>query len=56
MNQPMSGKKGSQATRRLRERDADKRGGNVAREFPTGPPGSLSHEATNYLRDLAVCN
>ena len=52
----MSGKKGYQATRHLRERDAAKRGGNTAREFPAGPPGSLAHEASNYLRGLAVRN
>ena len=36
------GKKGYQATRKLRERDQDKRGGNAANDLPAGVPGSLS--------------
>ena len=50
------GKKGYQATRRLRERDHDKRGGNSANELPAGLPGSLAHESARYLQSLAVRN
>jgi integrase/recombinase XerD len=52
----MAGRKGYKATRRLRERAQDKRGGNRAVELPTGPPGSLAHEAAAYLENLAVRN
>jgi len=52
----MPGKKGYQATRRLRERGHDKRGGNRANELPAGLPGSLAHESARYLQSLAVRN
>jgi len=52
----MAGKKGYQATRKLRERDQDKRGGNTANDLPAGVPGSLAHEAARYLQSLAVRN
>ncbi len=52
----MAGKKGYQATRKLRERNQDKRGGNAANELPAGPPGSLAREAAAYLENLAVRN
>jgi len=52
----MAGKKGYEATRRLRRRDRDKRGGNPAAELPDGPPGSLATEALRYLESLAVRN
>ena len=52
----MPGKKGYKATRRLRERDHDKRGGNSANELPAGLPGSLAHESARYLQSLAVRN
>jgi integrase/recombinase XerD len=52
----MSGKKGYQATRRLREREHDKRGGNSANDLPAGLPGSLAHESARYLQNLAVRN
>ena len=52
----MAGKKGYQATRKLRERDQDKRGGNAANDLPAGVPGSLAHEAGRYLQSLAVRN
>jgi integrase/recombinase XerD len=52
----MAGKKGYQATRKLRERNQDKRGGNTANELPAGVPGSLAHEAAHYLQSLAVRN
>jgi len=52
----MPGKKGYKATRRLRERDQDKRGGNNANELPAGLPGSLAHESARYLQSLAVRN
>ena len=52
----MPGKKGYQATRRLRERGHDKRGGNNANELPAGLPGSLAYESARYLQSLAVRN
>ena len=52
----MSGKKGYQATKRLRRRRRDKRGGNPAAELPAGRPGSLAAEALRYLEHLAVRN
>ena len=52
----MSGKKGYQATRRLRRRAADKRGGNQADQWPRGETGSLAAHAENYLEWLAVRN
>jgi integrase/recombinase XerD len=52
----MSGKKGYKATRRLRERDSGKRGGNPAAELPTGAPGTIAGEAPRYLEWLAVRN
>lgn len=52
----MSGKKGYKATRKLRERDKEKRGGNAAAELPTGAPDTLAGEAPRYLEWLAVRN
>jgi integrase/recombinase XerD len=52
----MNRKKGHQRGKHLRHRDRDKRGGNRADELPTGPPGSLAHEAAAYLESLAVRN
>ena len=48
----MSGKKGYQATRRLRRRAADKRGGNQANQWPHGEAGSLAAHAETYLQWL----
>jgi integrase/recombinase XerD len=50
------GKKGYKATRRLRERDKDKRGGNAAQDLPQGEAGSLAQLAESYLENLAVRN
>jgi integrase/recombinase XerD len=52
----MSGKKGYKVTRRLRERDSDKRGGSPTQDLPPGPPGSLAQLAESYLENLAVRN
>ena len=52
----MSGKEGYEATRRLRERDAEKRGGNAPGDFPRGRAGTLAGEAERYLEWLAVRN
>jgi integrase/recombinase XerD len=52
----MSGKKGYQATQRLRERSLEKRGGPKRDEWPQGELGSLCHFASNYLMSLAVKN
>ena len=52
----MAGKKGYDATRKLRERGADKRGGNHAKALPQGKAGSLAAEALRYLESLAVRN
>ena len=52
----MAGKKGYDATRKLRERGADKRGGNRAKDLPAGGKGSLAAEALRYLESLAVRN
>lgn len=52
----MPRKKGYQASRRLRERTADKRGGVRATDLPQGERGSLAAEAARYLEWLAVRN
>ena len=52
----MNRRKGHERGQRLRHRDPGKRGGNAAAELPTGPPGSLAHEAARYLEALAVRN
>lgn len=52
----MAGKKGYDATRRMRYRDAAKRGGNDAKDWPSGESGSLAAEALCYLEWLAVRN
>ena len=52
----MAGKKGYDATRKLRERGADKRGGNRAKDLPAGEQGSLAAEALRYLESLVVRN
>jgi len=52
----MPRKKGYKATRKLRERDSAKRGGNPAHDLPTGAPGTLAGEAPRYLENLAVRN
>jgi integrase/recombinase XerD len=52
----MNRKRGHQRGKHLRHRGRDKRGGNPADELPTGPPGSLAHEAAAYLESLAVRN
>ena len=52
----MAGKKEYHATRKLRERGADKRGGNSAKDLPPGAKGSLAAEAVRYLESLAVRN
>ena len=52
----MAGKKGYEATRRLREREQQKRGGNKADNFPQGEGGSLASESLHYLESLAVKN
>lgn len=50
------GKKGYKATRRLSQRDRDKRGGNAAHDLPQGGAGSLARLAESYLENLAVRN
>jgi integrase/recombinase XerD len=50
----MAGSKGYAATRRLRQREAQKRGGNAAEDFPRDEPGSLAAEALRYLQWLGV--
>ena len=52
----MAGKKGYDATRKLRERGVDKRGGKQAKDLPAGGKGSLAAEAVRYLESLAVRN
>ncbi|MCB1133313.1 MAG: site-specific integrase, partial [Verrucomicrobiae bacterium] len=52
----MNRNKGHQRGKSLKHRAQDKRGGNSAAELPTGPPGSLAHEAARYLEALAVKN
>ena len=52
----MAGKKGYKATRKLRERDKQKRGGNRAQDLPQGEAGSLANLAESYLQNLAVRN
>jgi len=52
----MPRKKGYKATRMLRERDKEKRGGNPAAELPPGESGTLAGEAPRYLEWLAVRN
>jgi integrase/recombinase XerD len=52
----MAGKKGYKATRKLRERDKQKRGGNQAHELPTGEIGSLAQLVESYLENLAMRN
>jgi integrase/recombinase XerD len=52
----MAGKKGYEATRRLRERTRDQRGGNGPAPFPQGRSGTLAGEAERYLQHLAVRN
>jgi hypothetical protein len=50
------GKKGYKATRRLSQRDKDKRGGNAAQALPGGEAGTLARLAESYLENLAVRN
>lgn len=50
----MAGKKGYQATKQLRHRSKDKRGGNAARALPSG--GVLALKVEHYLESLAVRN
>jgi integrase/recombinase XerD len=52
----MSEKDGYDASKRLRKRDAEKRGGNPAGDFPQGKAGTLAGEAVRYLEWLAVRN
>jgi len=52
----MAGKRGYEATRRLRERTRDQRGGNGPAHFPGGRSGTLAGEAERYLQHLAVRN
>jgi len=52
----MAGKKGYKATRKLRERGKEKRGGNAARDLPQGKAGSLAQLVEAYLENLAVRN
>lgn len=52
----MAGKKGYDATRKLRERGTDKRGGNSAKDLPAGEKGSLAAESLRYLESLSVRN
>jgi integrase/recombinase XerD len=52
----MAGKKGYEATRRLRGRTREQRGGNPAAHFPQGRSGTLAGEADAYLLHLAVRN
>jgi len=52
----MAGKKGYQATRQLRERSKEKRGGNAAHDIPQGEAGSLAQLARTYLENLRVRN
>ena len=50
----MPGKKGYEASKRLRRRSKDKRGGNAARALPCG--GVLASKTERYLQSLAVRN
>lgn len=50
----MAGKKGYEATRRLRKRSKAQRGGNAARGLPSG--GVLALKVEQYLESLAVRN
>jgi len=50
----MAGKKGYEATKRLRHRQKNKRGGNPARAPLTG--NKLARQSEQYLRSLAVLN
>jgi integrase/recombinase XerD len=50
----MAAKKGYEASKRLRHRSKDKRGGNAARALPSG--GILSLMVERYLESLAVRN
>lgn len=52
----MAGKRGYEATRRLRQRTQEQRGGNPAADFPGGRSGTLAGEAERYLEWLAVRN
>jgi integrase/recombinase XerD len=52
----MNRKKGHQRSKHLRHRAQNKRGGNAATELPTGAPGTLAHQAAQYLENLAVRN
>lgn len=52
----MNRKRGHQRGKKLRHRERGKRGGKPAAELPSGPPGSLAHEASAYLERLAVRN
>ena len=54
----MPRKKGYQASRRIRERPADKRGGNLRREeqIPAAKEGNLRACRDAYLADLASLN
>ncbi|MFU8849276.1 MAG: site-specific tyrosine recombinase XerC [Opitutales bacterium] len=52
----MAGKKGYAATRKLRTRAPEKRGGNRLHDLPTGVAGSLARQVEAYLQHLAVKN
>jgi len=52
----MAGKKGYAATRKLRTRAPEKRGGNRLHDLPTGAAGSLARQVEAYLQHLAVKN
>jgi integrase/recombinase XerD len=56
MKKPQNNKTGYNASKRLRERARNKRGGNTAKELPQGAPGTLAHYAAAYLQNLAVKN
>lgn len=52
----MAGKKGYQATRKMRTRRQDKRGGKDKQDLPNGDLGSLAFESRRYLESLAIRN
>ena len=56
MKKPKNNKTGYNASKRLRERASNKRGGNTAQELPAGDPNSLAYHAEAYLENLAMRN